>query len=176
MIARYTIGLLALIAAIKAAAAEINTVATEVSVSAADVLINKPSVAPVFSGTSVIQVILSLAFVIVLIYAVAWYVRRMQLTTAGAGQSMRVVSALSVGTREKVVLVQVGEEQLLLGVAPGRVNLLRQFDGVAIENKTSGLRSSFANILNDTKKSTSSAAETDVKKSANHDGESTVSQ
>ena len=176
MIARYTIGLLALIATIKAAAVEINTVTTDVSTTAADALINKPSVAPVFSGTSVIQVILSLAFVIVLIYAVAWYVKRMQLTTAGAGQSMRVVSALSVGTREKVVLVQVGEEQLLLGVAPGRVNLLRQFDGVAIENKTSGLRSSFANILNDTKLSTSSTAATDVKKSANHDGESTVSQ
>mgnify|MGYP000383068744 CR=1 FL=1 len=47
---------------------------------------------------------------------------------SGTGQSMRVVSAISVGTRERVVLVQVGEQQLVLGVAPGRVNLLQQID------------------------------------------------
>ena len=159
MIARYALGILTLISAM--------------NIAAADAVIDKPSVAPVFSGTSVLQVILSLAFVIVLIYAVAWYVRRLQLTTTGSGQSMRVVSALSVGTREKVVLVQVGEEQLLLGVAPGRVNLLRQFEGVAIETKESGLRGSFAKILNDSKLSSSS---TSSSKASNHDGESTVSQ
>ena len=167
MMARYAIGLLTLIAAINTAAAEINT-------AAAAAVIDKPSVAPVFSGTSVIQVILSLAFVIVLIYAVAWYVRRLQLTTGAAGQSMRVVSALSVGTREKVVLVQVGEEQLLLGVAPGRVNLLRQFDGVAIESKDASLRSSFAKILQDTKLPSPSSKP--ANRPENPDSKSTVSE
>lgn len=162
MIAHYGIGLLTLFTAINSAAA--------------NAVIDKPNVAPVFNGTSIIQVMLSLAFVIVLIYAVAWYVRRMQLTTAGTGQSMRVVSALSVGTREKVVLVQVGEEQLLLGVAPGSVNLLRQFEGVAVEHKVSGLRSSFAKILNDTQSSTATTASTEIKKSANPDSGSTVSE
>ncbi|MBT6579061.1 MAG: flagellar biosynthetic protein FliO [Cellvibrionales bacterium] len=164
MITRFAIALLALV--------------TAINIAAADAVIDKPSVAPVFSGTSVIQVILSLAFVIVLIYAVAWYVRRLQLTTSGTGQSMRVVSALSVGTREKVVLVQVGEEQLLLGVAPGRVNVLRQFEGVAIEAKESGLRTGFAKILNDTQlsaKSASSPSATTVEKNtSNYDGESTA--
>lgn len=167
MMARYAIGLLTLIAAINTAAAEINT-------AAAAAVIDKPSVAPVFSGTSVIQVILSLAFVIVLIYAVAWYVRRLQLTTGATGQSMRVVSALSVGTREKVVLVQVGEEQLLLGVAPGRVNLLRQFDGVAIESKDASLRSNFAKILQDTKLSSPSSKP--ANRPENPDSKSTVSE
>ena len=162
MIAHYAIGLLTLISAINSAAA--------------NAVIDKPSVAPVFNGTSIIQVMLSLAFVIVLIYAVAWYVRRMQLNTTGVGQSMRVVSALSVGTREKVVLVQVGEEQLLLGVAPGRVNLLRQFDGVAVQHKASGIRSSFANILNDTQSSTATAASTQRATSADSDSGSTVSE
>ena len=162
MIAHYGIGLL--------------TIFTAINSAAANAVIDKPNVAPVFNGTSIIQVMLSLAFVIVLIYAVAWYVRRMQLTTAGTGQSMRVVSALSVGTREKVVLVQVGEEQLLLGVAPGSVNLLRQFEGVAVEHKVSGLRSSFAKILNDTQSSTATTASTEIKKSANPDSGSTVSE
>ncbi|MGB2272213.1 MAG: flagellar biosynthetic protein FliO [Pseudomonadales bacterium] len=119
-----------------------------VFVSASDAL-NKPTIEPVFSGTSIVQVVLSLAFVIVLIYAAAWYIRRMQLTTAGAGQSMRVISALSIGSRERLVLVQIGEEQLLLGVAPGRVNLLHQFDSAIINSQDSGLRSSFSKILGD---------------------------
>lgn len=41
---------------------------------------------------------------------------------ANGKDNMRVISALSVGTREKIVLVQVGEKQLLLGVAPGSIN------------------------------------------------------
>lgn len=112
-----------------------------------DTKVNALMVEPVFTGTSVIQVILSLAFVIVLIYAVAWYIRRMQLTTSGSGQAMRVVTALSVGARERVVLVQVGEEQMLLGVAPGRVNLLQAFDSAVIDVNDSNLQGSFAKIL-----------------------------
>lgn len=96
----------------------------------ADSLFQNTKTAPsnsIVQGGSVLQVLLSLAFIIVLIYAGAWYFRRMQLGS-GTGQSMRVVSAISVGTRERVVLVQVGEQQLVLGVAPGRVNLLQQID------------------------------------------------
>lgn len=82
---------------------------------------------PVVNGSSIVQVVLSLIFIIVLIYAVAWYLRKMQFSAAMPGQRMQVVSALSVGARERVVLVQVGEEQVLLGVAPGRVNLLHRY-------------------------------------------------
>lgn len=146
MIPRITVLLVGLLAAVFVSASE---------------ALNKPTIEPVFSGTSIVQVVLSLAFVIVLIYAAAWYIRRMQLTTAGAGQSMRVISALSVGSRERVVLVQVGEEQLLLGVAPGRVNLLRQFDSPIINSQDSSLRSSFSKILGDA--------------SSKSNGESTVS-
>lgn len=146
MIPRITVLLVGLLAAVFVSASE---------------TLNKPAIEPVFSGTSIVQVVLSLAFVIVLIYAAAWYIRRMQLTTGGAGQSMRVISALSVGSRERVVLVQVGEEQLLLGVAPGRVNLLRQFDSPIINSQDSSLRSSFSKILGDA--------------SSKSNGESTVS-
>lgn len=42
--------------------------------------------------------------------------------------SFRVVAALSVGQRERVVIVQVGEQQMMLGVSPGRVGMLQQLD------------------------------------------------
>ena len=101
---------------------------------------------PVVSGSSIVQVVLSLIFVVVLIYAVAWYLRKMQFSAAMPGQRMQVISALSVGARERVVLVQVGEEQVLLGVAPGRVNLLHRYPDPVIAAADSD-SSPFAKVL-----------------------------
>lgn len=59
----------------------------------------------------------------------AWFlIKRMGGLPTQLNRSMKVVAALSVGPRERVVLVEVGGEQLLLGVAPGRVNMLHRFD------------------------------------------------
>ena len=152
MIARFLLGTLTIITVLLFGVvvnATANAAANDQTVSdvAVDTKINSPIIEPVFTGTSVLQVVLSLAFVIVLIYAVAWYIRRMQLTTAGTGQAMRVVTALSVGARERAVLVQVGEQQLLLGVAPGRVSLLQTFETAVIDTNDSNLQGGFAKIL-----------------------------
>jgi len=38
--------------------------------------------------------------------------------------SLKTVAGILVGQKERVVLVQVGERQVLIGVAPGQINLL----------------------------------------------------
>ena len=43
-----------------------------------------------------------------------------------ASVALRVVASLPIGQRERVVVVQVGERQVMLGVAPGRVALLQE--------------------------------------------------
>lgn len=63
-----------------------------------------------------------LIIVLSIFFACIWFVRKMGVLPANGKDNMRVISALSVGTREKIVLVQVGEKQLLLGVAPGSIN------------------------------------------------------
>ena len=63
----------------------------------------------------------SLLLLIVLIVAVLWFVRRSGAGPRGAGRQITFVDALALGQRERLVLVQVGEEQILLGVSPGRV-------------------------------------------------------
>ena len=40
---------------------------------------------------------------------------------------MRVLGVLPLGTREKAILIEVAGKQMLLGVAPGRVNTLANF-------------------------------------------------
>lgn len=71
-----------------------------------------------------LQLLLGLALVIAAIAVTAWIARRMLALKPGVGGRMRVLGALSVGGRERVVLVQVGDTQVVLGVAPGRVQAL----------------------------------------------------
>lgn len=68
----------------------------------------------------------ALALCVVLL--VFWILARLGLVLqhrqgAGAGR-LRILSSLAVGSREKIILLQVGEEQLLLGVCAQSVNLL----------------------------------------------------
>lgn len=78
--------------------------------------------------SNLLQVLLGLVAVIALMLVFAWLMRRMSGFQGGAPGAMRVLGGLSMGAREKVVLVQVGETQLVLGVAPGRVQTLHVLD------------------------------------------------
>ncbi|MGD8710339.1 MAG: flagellar biosynthetic protein FliO [Ectothiorhodospiraceae bacterium] len=78
--------------------------------------------------SSLVRLILALAAVIGVIFLLSWLLKRMGGVSGGVSGKMRVLGGLSVGNRERVVLVQVGEKQLLLGVAPGRVQTLHVLD------------------------------------------------
>lgn len=80
--------------------------------------------APVLSQADVMQWAVGLGLVIFLILVSAWLLRRFNQLSLSQGNRLKVLGGLSVGTRERVVLLQVGEKQLLLGVAPGRVETL----------------------------------------------------
>ncbi|HED19781.1 MAG TPA: flagellar biosynthetic protein FliO [Gammaproteobacteria bacterium] len=74
--------------------------------------------------TSLWQLTLGMVAVLGLIMGIAWLLKRSGRFQMTAGGGLRVLGGLSMGTRERVVLLQVGETQLLLGVAPGRVQTL----------------------------------------------------
>jgi flagellar protein FliO/FliZ len=70
------------------------------------------------------QVTLSLMLVLAAVFASAWVVRRLKnFGRPGAG-TINIIADVALGTKERAVLIQVGAQQLLVGVAPGRVNTL----------------------------------------------------
>lgn len=73
---------------------------------------------------AVFHLLLGLGVVLALIVLSAWTYRRLARVPRGVSGALRVLGGLSMGARERVVLIQVGEEQLLLGVAPGRIQTL----------------------------------------------------
>ncbi|MFC1774266.1 flagellar biosynthetic protein FliO [Pseudomonadota bacterium] len=78
--------------------------------------------------TSLWQLTLGMLVVLGLIVSIAWVLKRTGRFQMAAGGGLRVLGGLSMGSRERVVLIQAGETQLLLGVAPGRVQTLHVLD------------------------------------------------
>ena len=78
---------------------------------------------PIGSG-AVMETIAGLLVIVLLIFALGWLLRRFGgLSTAGKG-GISVLGGVSLGPRERAVLLQVGKTRLLVGVAPGRVQTL----------------------------------------------------
>jgi flagellar protein FliO/FliZ len=73
--------------------------------------------------TSLLTVLLSLVLILGGFVALAWFARR-YLPGMGAQSVVRVVGTTAVGTRERVVVVEVDGTWLLLGVGGGNVRLL----------------------------------------------------
>lgn len=80
------------------------------------------------SSGSGLKVFFGLALVLGAIGALAWGFRRFGGPLGPRDGAMRVIAGLSLGARERAVLVQVGNRQILLGVAPGRVQTLHVLD------------------------------------------------
>lgn len=77
-------------------------------------------------GSSLLQMILGLAVVLVLVVASLWVIKRISGPRGAASTLLRVVAGTSVGPRERVVILEIGSTWLVLGVAPGRVSALAE--------------------------------------------------
>ena len=74
------------------------------------------------------QIILSLVLVLLIIFLSAWLLRRYSRFPGVADGNLKVIGALSVGQREKILLLQVGEEQVLVGVTSTQITTLHQLE------------------------------------------------
>jgi len=83
---------------------------------AADALPGTPSFGGLF------QVFIALVIVIAAIAGSAWLMRRFGPTQMGPGGAMRVIGGVMIGPRERLVLVEVNDTWLIIGVAPGHVS------------------------------------------------------
>lgn len=78
---------------------------------------------PVSDG-SMLQVMLGLVVVLAVIAGAAWLLKRFGGMARGPANVVKVIGGSAVGQRERVVLVEVGDTWLVIGVAPGHVTAL----------------------------------------------------
>jgi flagellar protein FliO/FliZ len=77
-------------------------------------------------GTSAVQMLVGLVLVIMLILCSLWLVKQLSIPRGPASGLLRIVAGTAVGPRERVVLLEIGDTWLVLGVAPGRVATLHR--------------------------------------------------
>lgn len=76
-------------------------------------------------GGQLTQLVFGLLLVLGLIFLLAWLLRRVQQAgPAGKGQVIDIVGSRALGPRDRLMLVQVGNEQILLGLSPGNITAL----------------------------------------------------
>lgn len=84
-----------------------------------------------------VQVTLSLLLVLAAVFAAAWAVRRLKGFGRVAPGAIEVIADVALGPKERAVLLQVGQQQLLIGVASGSVNTLHVLaEPIATTSKT----------------------------------------
>jgi flagellar protein FliO/FliZ len=76
------------------------------------------------SAANLLQTILALVFVLALLAGLAWFMKRYGPRAVGGSAHLRVVGALSLGGRERIMVVEVGDQWIVVGASPGRINAL----------------------------------------------------
>jgi flagellar protein FliO/FliZ len=97
-------------------------------------------------GMGLLRATLGLAVVLALIFAVGWMMRRLAPARAGGG-ALRIVGAQALGTRERIVVVEVGEQWIVVGVAPGNVRGLATLPRGTLPAQPSAPAPGFATLL-----------------------------
>ncbi len=83
------------------------------------------------SSAQILNWALGLVVVLSLFFVCIWMMRKMAGFTISPQDKIKIISGLSLGVREKLVLVQVGKKQLLLAVMPGKIDKLLVLDADA---------------------------------------------
>jgi len=99
------------------------------------------------SAMNLVQTFLGLLLVLICIVLVAWLLKRSNSFHTAASGKLKVIAGIPLGTRERAVLVQIGDEQILLGVTPQQINMLHKLETPLDVNNQTTMTSDFAGKL-----------------------------
>ncbi|MDH3532574.1 MAG: flagellar biosynthetic protein FliO [Gammaproteobacteria bacterium] len=83
---------------------------------------------PVIQGPEITSMILSMLVVVAAVIALGWLYSRLRFTGGGAANVINVVASRGLGPKERLLLVEVGGQQLLVGMTASSVQTLHTFD------------------------------------------------
>lgn len=77
-------------------------------------------------GGSFLQMLFGLALVLGLLFAGVWFLKKLTGNPGANANIARVVGATPIGGRERIVIVELGQTWLVLGVTPNSINTLAE--------------------------------------------------
>lgn len=84
------------------------------------------TLAPGVSSGSILQTLVTLILIVALFVGAAWLMRRVNGGRGmfGQGGLLRVVGGIAIGTRERIVVVEIEDTWLVIGITPGQMRTL----------------------------------------------------
>ncbi|MDR3220414.1 MAG: flagellar biosynthetic protein FliO [Candidatus Accumulibacter sp.] len=79
---------------------------------------------PAVPGSAMLHMFFGLALVIGLLFLGAYLLRRLNGKAFGNTGPLRIVGGLMLSTRERIVLLEVGETWVVVGIVPGQIKTL----------------------------------------------------
>jgi flagellar protein FliO/FliZ len=108
----------------------------------------KPASVEAFSMMGVLNMVMGLVVVIALILGLAWVLKKYAKLPGNNQVDMKVLGGLSLGTREKAILIEVENTRLLVGVTPGHIQTLHVLSGdIDVEKKTESFESKLETVM-----------------------------
>lgn len=77
---------------------------------------------------NILKMVMGLAVVLAVMALISWGVKRMLPNAAGQNSAVKVVGGVSVGSRERVVVLEVADRWLVVGVAQGQVSSIANLE------------------------------------------------
>ena len=102
---------------------------------------------PGIGGGNLLSVGLSLIIVVGVIVALGWFYSRSRLVSGGGAELITIVASRALGPKERLIVVDVGGEQILIGMTSTGANTLHVLDKPLERSRTATAGSGFANRL-----------------------------
>ncbi|MFY8272889.1 flagellar biosynthetic protein FliO [Pseudoalteromonas sp. SSDWG2] len=94
-----------------------------------------------------LSMLMSLALVVITILILAFFVKRLN-PNMTASADFKVVRTLALGTKERLLVVEIDNKQHLLGVTPNAINYLYELEKPLSEREMTPLAKQLSHILN----------------------------
>jgi len=100
---------------------------------------------------SLIQVFIALILVILVIFALSFVLKKFNMLPGGSSGFIKIIDGISLGSKDRLLLIQVGDEQILISASPGCVNkvhkLTASIESEIISAAENPERSGFSSML-----------------------------
>lgn len=104
------------------------------------------------SGDSLLQVFTVLIFIVLLIFVLSVVLKKFNMLPGTSGKLIKIISGISLTNKDRLLLIQVGEEQVLISACPGNIQKIHVLaTPVEIEDNTATAASekvNFSGLLN----------------------------
>lgn len=84
------------------------------------------SVSSEISASVYLQAFLSLIFILGILFFATWVMRKVSGGKVFGNQKIKVIGGVALSPRERIVLLQIADECLVVGVVPGQIRTLHQ--------------------------------------------------